>query len=71
MRIELAPQVSFFNRAAIQKALYDVPAGGAILVDARNSDYIDPDILDLLADFKNVTAKAHGVEFKTAGLKEK
>ena len=71
MRIELAPQVSFFNRAAIQKALYDVPVGGAILVDARNSDYIDPDILDLLADFKNVTAKAHGVEFKTAGLKEK
>ena len=71
MRIELAPQVSFFNRAAIQKALNDVPAGGAILVDARNSDYIDPDILDLLADFKNVTAKAHGVEFKTAGLKEK
>jgi carbonic anhydrase/SulP family sulfate permease len=71
MRIELAPQVSFFNRAALQKALYDVPAGGTVLIDARNSDYIDPDILDLLADFKNVTAKAHGVEFKTVGLKEK
>jgi carbonic anhydrase/SulP family sulfate permease len=71
MRIELAPQVSFFNRAALQKALFDVPAGGTILIDARNSDYIDPDILDLLADFKNVTAKAHGVEFKTMGLKEK
>lgn len=71
MRIELAPQVSFFNRAALQKALFDVPAGGTILIDARNSDYIDPDILDLLADFKNVTAKAHGVEFKTVGLKEK
>ncbi len=71
MRIELAPQVSFFNRAALQKALFDVPAGGTILIDARNSDYIDPDILDLLADFKNVTAKAHGLEFKTMGLKEK
>jgi carbonic anhydrase/SulP family sulfate permease len=71
MRIELAPQVSFFNRAALQKALFDVPAGGTILIDARNSDYIDPDILDLLADFKNVTAKAHGVEFKTMGLKER
>jgi len=71
MRIELPPQVSFLNRAAIQKSLYAIPAGGAILIDARNSDYIDPDILDLLADFKNVTAKAHGVEFKTVGLKEK
>jgi carbonic anhydrase/SulP family sulfate permease len=71
MRIELPPQVSFLNRAALQKSLYAIPAGGTILIDARNSDYIDPDILDLLADFKNVTAKAHGVEFKTVGLKEK
>ena len=71
MRIELPPQVSFLNRAAMQKSLYAVPAGGSIMIDARNADYIDPDILDLLADFKNVTAKAHGVEFKTVGLKEK
>jgi carbonic anhydrase/SulP family sulfate permease len=71
MRIELPPQVSFLNRAAMQKSLYEISAGGSILVDARNTDYIDPDILDLLADFKNVTAKAHGVEFKTVGLKEK
>jgi carbonic anhydrase/SulP family sulfate permease len=71
MRIELPPQVSFLNRAAIQKSLYAIPAGGSIMIDARNADYIDPDILDLLADFKNVTAKAHGVEFKTVGLKEK
>jgi carbonic anhydrase/SulP family sulfate permease len=71
MRIELPPQVSFLNRAAIQKSLYAIPAGGSIMIDARNADYIDPDILDLLADFKNVTAKAHGVDFKTVGLKEK
>jgi carbonic anhydrase/SulP family sulfate permease len=71
MRIELPPQVSFLNRAAIQKSLYAIPTGGSILIDARNADYIDPDILDLLADFKNVTAKAHGVEFQTVGLKEK
>jgi len=71
MRIELPPQVSFLNRAAIQKSLYEIPVGGSILIDARNADYIDPDILDLLTDFKNVTAKAHGVDFKTVGLKEK
>lgn len=69
-RIELAPQVSFLNRAAIQKALYAVPPGGTILIDARNADYIDPDILDLFADFKAVTSKAHGVEFRVVGLKE-
>ena len=71
MRIELPPTVSFFNRAAMQKALFGVSRGATVLIDARNCDYIDPDILDLLNDFKNVTAKAHGVEFKSIGLKEK
>ncbi|NCY22984.1 sulfate transporter, partial [bacterium] len=69
LRVELAPQVSFFNRAALQKILMEVPRGGRVQIDARNTDYIDPDILDLLADFKEVTSKAHGVEVSLLGFK--
>jgi len=71
LRVELAPQVSFFNRAALQKILMEVPRGGRVQIDARNTDYIDPDILDLLADFKEVTSKAHGVEVSLIGFKSK
>ena len=71
LRMELGNQVSFFNRAAIQKALFDVPAGGKVLVDATNTDYIDPDVLDLLTDFKNTSAPARGVEFGVIGFREK
>ena len=71
LRVELAAQVSFFNRAALQKILTDIPRGGRVQIDARNTVYIDPDILDLLADFKEITAKAHEVEVSFLGFKKK
>jgi carbonic anhydrase/SulP family sulfate permease len=71
LRVELAPQVSFFNRAALQKILMDAPRGAKVQIDARNCDFIDPDILDLLTDFKEVTSKAHGVEVSLVGFKKK
>jgi carbonic anhydrase/SulP family sulfate permease len=71
MRIELANQVSFLNRAALESALHAVPRGGHVLLDARNTDYIDPDILDLLEDFQKTTAPAHGVEVSLVGFKDK
>ncbi|HEY1084516.1 MAG TPA: SulP family inorganic anion transporter [Prosthecobacter sp.] len=71
LRIELANQVSFFNRASLDETLRSVPRNGHVLIDARNTDYIDPDILDLITDFKNTTAGAHGVEMSLIGFKDK
>src|SRR5262249_28816171 len=55
LHIVLANQVSFLNRAALNKALNEVPRGGHVLLDAQDTDYIDPDILDLFRDFKEHT----------------
>lgn len=71
LRIELANQVSFLNRASLEQTLRAVPRGGHVLLDARNTDYIDPDILDLIADFKSTTASAHGVHLSLDGFREK
>ncbi|HWO08907.1 MAG TPA: SulP family inorganic anion transporter [Polyangiaceae bacterium] len=71
LRIELANQVSFLNRAALERALYAVPRGGHVLLDARNTDYIDPDVLDLLDDFRKTTAPAHEVEVSLVGFRDR
>ncbi len=71
LRIELANQVSFLNRAALERALHAVPRGGHVLIDARNTDYIDPDILDLLDDFAKKTAPAHGIELSFIGFRDR
>ena len=51
------------------KALNSVPRGGHVLLDAQNTDYIDPDVLDLIRDFKEQTAPAHGVEVSFLGFR--
>ncbi|SKA86736.1 carbonic anhydrase [Prosthecobacter debontii] len=71
LRIELANQVSFFSRASLDETLRSLPAGGHVLIDASNTDYIDPDILDLITDFKNTTASVHGVEVSLMGFKDR
>ena len=71
LRIELANQVSFLNRAALERTLHKVPRGDHVLLDARNTDYIDPDVLDLLDDFRRTTAPVHGVEVSLVGFRDR
>lgn len=71
LHIELANQVSFLNRAALHKVLHEVPSGGNVLLDARNTDYIDPDVLGLLRDFTEFTAQAHNVTVSLRGFQKK
>lgn len=70
LRIELATQVGFFSRPALERALNAVPKGGHVLLDARSSDYIDADVLDFIDDYRNTSAPARGVSLSLVGLKE-
>ncbi len=71
LRIELANQVSFLNRAVLEQSLNSVPSGGHVVLDARQTDYIDPDVLDLLQDFRTQTAPARGIFLSLVGFKER
>jgi carbonic anhydrase/SulP family sulfate permease len=71
LHIVLANQVSFLNRAALQKVLDEVPHGGHVLIDAQDTDYIDPDVLDLLRNFTEQTGPARGVEVSLLGFQDR
>lgn len=68
VRIELANQVSFLNRAALKQRLDDVPAGQHVVIDGSQTDYLDPDILDLIHDFTTATAPIRGVQAHLVGF---
>ena len=51
--------------------LHDVHRGQHLLLDAQHTDYIDPDVLDLIRDFKEQTAPARGVEVSLLGFRSK
>lgn len=71
LHIELSNQVSFLNRAALQTLLDEVPSRGHVLLDAQSTDYIDPDVLDLIRDFKEQTAPVREVEVSLIGFRTK
>ena len=71
VHIELADQVSFLNRAALSRELDGIPEGGQVMLDARTTDYIDPDVLDLIHDYKDHTAPARRVGLSLIGFHER
>lgn len=70
LHIQLANQVSFLNRAALDRQLKSIPRGGHVLLDASTTSYIDPDILSLLRDFHERTAPVRGVTVSLHGFRE-
>lgn len=70
-RIELGNQVSFLNRAALDSIFNNAEAGTDWLIDATDTDYIDPDVLSLIRDFKEVSGPARGVKVSLKGFRSK
>jgi carbonic anhydrase/SulP family sulfate permease len=71
VHIELADQVSFLNRGSLVDILDTIPRGGHVLLDARRTDYIDPDLLSLIHEFHDETALARGVEVSLLGFRDR
>jgi len=70
LHIELSQQVSFLNRVALSKAFAAVPRGGHVLIDARDTDYIDADVLDLILEYQREIAPVRGIRVSRVGFKE-
>lgn len=70
-RIELARHASFFNRAHLASVFDELEPGSQIVIDARESDYIDPDVLALIREFVQETAVARRIQVSTLGFKDR
>ncbi len=70
IRLELSNQVSFLNKASIKNTLWNVEPNSKVIIDARNSDYIDADVLELMSDFKTTVAEEKNIQTNILGLKD-
>ena len=69
--IELGNQVTFLNRAALDKELNSAKSGQHLLIDASMTDYFDPDVLSLIRDFKDNIAPSRGITVSLRGFRRK
>lgn len=69
--VQLANQVGFLNRASLQRLLDSTPSGSHLVFDAKESNFIDPDILALLREFREITGPTRKIKVSMVGFQER
>lgn len=52
IHLELAEDVTFINKASIQRTLSQIPDGAKVVIDASKSINIDQDVVEIIEEFK-------------------
>ena len=67
VRLELAEEVTFLNKARIHAILHELPTGTVVTVDGSASKHIDHDVVEILHEFRT-TAAAKDVTLRLVGI---
>lgn len=70
LHLVLPMQVTFLNQRMLTRALDEVPRGGHVLLDAQQTEYIDPDVLTMIREYHDEIAPARGVHLSLVGFDE-
>lgn len=70
IKIELAQEVSFLNKANIMLTLDHLPAESTVEIDASKTVYIDQDVLDIIREFSQIKAPQNKIKVILKGFKE-
>ena len=63
IKMTLAEEVTFFNKASILKELDQLPENSLLELDVRKTRYLDADIIEILEDF-TIKAKERHIDIK-------
>ncbi|GAB3330791.1 SulP family inorganic anion transporter [Marivirga atlantica] len=63
IEIKLSENVTFLNKAGILQALNAVPANSKVLIDGTASEYIHPDVIEIIEDY-SINAKTRNIELE-------
>ncbi len=70
IRIDLAQEVSFLNKAAIKETLNQIPDNSKVIINASETLYIAHDVLDLINEFEQTRSKDANIKVKLVGFKD-
>jgi len=63
IRIELAQEVSFLNKASIFQTLEGLPGGSHVIIDQSNTKFIHPDVEEIFEEFEE-RAPSRNIKFE-------
>jgi MFS superfamily sulfate permease-like transporter len=69
IKMTLAQEVSFLNKASIKETLDNLPSNSAVIIDASQTEYIDFDVLDLIREFHDSKAPDKNIKVSLIGFR--
>ncbi|MCB0395960.1 MAG: SulP family inorganic anion transporter [Flavobacteriales bacterium] len=57
IKMTLAEEVTFLNKGAVRHALDSLPSGSSLSIDMSKSFRIDPDVMEIINDFRETSAE--------------
>ncbi len=69
VKITLAQEVSFLNKASIKETLEKLPGNTNVIIDASQTEYIDFDVLDLIRDFQQTKVTERNIRLSLVGFR--
>ncbi len=69
IRLQLSEEVTFFNKASIQRTLADLPRGTRVVIDASRTMNLDPDVMEILEETR-ARAADQGITIDLTGFQE-
>jgi len=70
IHIELSEDVTFLNKAGIKRTLGELPDGSKVIIDARRTVDLDPDVKEIIEEFVNEAGK-RGITCEKIGFKNR
>lgn len=70
-RLVLPQQTSFLNKASLVAELESIAPKSQLIIDARHSNFIDKEIIELIKDFKAEQAPQKQISLNLMGFKDK
>jgi MFS superfamily sulfate permease-like transporter len=67
--IELAQEVSFFNKASVVRALEAIPANSRVIIDFSKSKSVAHDVIEIIQNYR-INAKAKNIAVETVNFIE-
>ena len=67
IKIHLSNDITFLNKASIQKALAQIPNDTHVVIDASQNHFIHHDVIEIIEDFE-VSAKIRNIDVKVLEL---
>jgi len=69
IKLTLAQEVSFLNKASIKETLNRLPPHSKVIIDASKTGYIDFDVLDIIRDFAESKAPSEHIQLSLVGFR--